>query len=160
MAYQKLLATTLIAVATVWGASASATVLDTVKQRGVLNCGTDNTAPGFGYLNTKTGKIEGLDADFCKAMAAAVLGDVTKVNFVVVTDKSRFNALQTGQVDVVFAHTTVKPVRESAIGIDFLPINFYDGTGVMVKAASGVKSVSEPSSQMIITTRCPSGVSK
>jgi general L-amino acid transport system substrate-binding protein len=97
--------------------------------------------------------MEGLDVDFCRAMAAAILGDASKVNFVVVTDKSRFNALQTGQVDVVFAHTTVKPVRESAIGIDFLPINFYDGTGVMVKASAGVKSVSELDGATICTTQ-------
>ena len=139
--------------ASLWASGASATVLDTVKQRGVLNCGTDNTAPGFGYLNTKSGKMEGLDADFCRAMAAAVLGDASKVNFVVVTDKSRFNALQTGQADVVFAHTTIKPVRESAIGIDFLPINFYDGTGMMVKSASGVKSVAELDGATICTTQ-------
>lgn len=132
---------------------ASATVLDDVKQRGVLNCGTDNTAPGFGYLNTKTGKMEGLDVDFCRAMAAAVLGDAAKVKYVTVTDKSRFNALQTAQVDVVFAHTTVKPVRESAIGVDFLPIIFYDGTGLMVKAASGLKSFSEFDGATICTTQ-------
>ncbi|GGF50246.1 amino acid ABC transporter substrate-binding protein [Aliidongia dinghuensis] len=136
-----------------WTSTASATVLDTVKQRGALNCGTDNTAPGFGYLNTKTGKMEGLDVDFCRAMAAAVFGDGSKVNFVIVTDKSRFNALQTGQVDVVFAHTTVKPVRESAIGIDFLPINFYDGTGIMVKASAGVKSVTDLEGATICTTQ-------
>lgn len=153
MACSKLLGAALAAAASLLVTGASATVLDAVKQRGVLNCGTDNTAPGFGYLNTKTGKIDGLDADFCRAMAAAVLGDAGKVNFVVVTDKSRFNALQTGQVDVVFAHTTVKPVRESAIGIDFLPINFYDGTGVMVKAASGVKSVAELDGAAICTTQ-------
>ncbi len=134
-------------------AAARAGVLDTVKQRGVLNCGTDNTAPGFGYLNTKTGQMEGLDVDFCKAMAAAVLGSPDKVKFVVVTDKSRFNALQTGQVDVVFAHTTVTPVRESAIGIEFLPINFYDGTGVMVKTPANVKSVNELAGATICTTQ-------
>jgi len=133
--------------------SASASVLDTVKQRGLLNCGTDNTAPGFGYLNTKTGQMEGLDVDFCKAVAAAVLGDASKVKFVIVTDKSRFNALQTNQVDVVFAHTTVKPARESAVGIDFLPINFYDGTGVMVKASAGIKSFKELDGATICTTQ-------
>ena len=133
--------------------AAHAGVLDTVKQRGTLNCGTDNTAPGFGYLNTKTGKMEGLDVDFCRAMAAAVLGSAEKVNFVVVTDKSRFNALQTGQADVVFAHTTVKPVRESAVGIDFLPINFYDGTGLMVKTSANVKSVDELAGATICTTQ-------
>jgi general L-amino acid transport system substrate-binding protein len=133
--------------------SAHASVLDNVKQRGVLNCGTDNTAPGFGYLNPKTGKMEGLDVDFCRATAAAVLGSSDKVHFVTVTDKSRFNALQTGQVDVVYAHTTVKPARESAIGIDFLPIYFYDGEGLMVKTASGVKSVNELSGATICTTQ-------
>ncbi len=96
------------------------------KQRGVLYCGTDNTAPGFGYLNTTTGQMEGLDVDFCKAVAAGVLGDASKVKFITVTDKSRFDAVLTGQVDVVFAHTTIKPARESSIAIDFLPINFYD----------------------------------
>ncbi|MEH3066089.1 MAG: amino acid ABC transporter substrate-binding protein [Methylobacterium radiotolerans] len=131
----------------------AASVFDTVKQRGTLNCGTDNTAPGFGYLNTKTGRLEGLDVDFCRAVAAAVLGDVDKVKFVTVTDKSRFNAVQTNQVDVVFAHTTVKPVRESAIGIDFLPINFYDGTGALVKAAAGIKSFNELDGAAICTTQ-------
>ncbi|MER9134350.1 transporter substrate-binding domain-containing protein [Mesorhizobium sp. M0768] len=133
--------------------SARASVLDDVKQRGVLNCGTDNTTPGFGYLNPKTTKMEGLDVDLCRAMAAAVLGSPDKVNFVIVTDKSRFNAVQTGQVDVVFAHTTVYPVRESAIAIDFLPIYFLDGGGFMVKAASGVKTVNDLSGATICTTQ-------
>jgi len=68
-------------------------VLDTVKQRGVLNCGTDNTALGFGYLNTTTDQMEGLDVDFCKAVAAGVLGDASKVKFITVTDKSRFDSV-------------------------------------------------------------------
>lgn len=132
--------------------SASASVLDTVKQRGVLNCGTDNSTPGFGYLNTKTGEMEGLDVDLCHAVAAAVLGDAKKVKFVVVTDKSRFNAVQTNQVDVVFAHTTVKPGRESAITVDFLPIYFYDGNGVMVKGTK-IKSLKELNGGTICTTQ-------
>lgn len=135
------------------GTAASASVLDTVKQRGTLHCGTDNTAPGFGYLNTKTGQMEGLDVDFCKAVAAAVLGDASKVKFVTVTDKSRFDAVITGQVDVVFAHTTLKPARESAIAVDFLPINFYDGTGIMVKADSGVKEFADLDGATICTTQ-------
>jgi general L-amino acid transport system substrate-binding protein len=134
-------------------APASASVLDTVKQRGTLNCGTDNTAPGFGYLNTTTGQMEGLDVDFCKAVAAAVLGDASKVKFVTVTDKSRFDAVLTNQVDVVFAHTTVKPARESAIKIDFLPINFYDGMGVMVKKDAGVAKFDELDGATFCTTQ-------
>lgn len=132
---------------------ASASVLDTVKQRGTLNCGTDNTAPGFGYLNTTTGQMEGLDVDFCKAVAAAVLGDASKVKFVTVTDKSRFDAVLTNQVDVVFAHTTIKPARESSIAIDFLPINFYDGTGIMVKTDSGVAKFDDLDGATICTTQ-------
>jgi general L-amino acid transport system substrate-binding protein len=141
-----------------WSAPAkAASVLDTIKHRGVLNCGTDNTAPGFGYLNPKTGKMEGMDIDMCRATAAAVLGDPSKVNFVTVTDKSRFSAVQTGQVDVVYAHTTVNPSRESAVGIDFLPIYFYDGTGVMVKTSEGVKSVADLSGATLCTTQGSDG---
>ncbi|MCP8896585.1 transporter substrate-binding domain-containing protein [Shinella daejeonensis] len=132
---------------------ASASVLDTVKQRGTLNCGTDNTAPGFGYLNTTTGQLEGLDVDFCKAVAAAVLGDASKVKFVTVTDKSRFDAVLTNQVDVVFAHTTLMPARESSIAVDFLPINFYDGTGIMVKTDSGVETLDDLDGATFCTTQ-------
>jgi len=153
MSIKRFLAAGFLISAALWSSSASSSVIEIVKKRGALNCGTDNTAPGFGYLNTKSGKLEGLDIDFCRAMAAAVLGDANKVNYVIVTDKSRFNVLQTGQVDVVFAHTTVKPVRESAVGIDFLPINFYDGTGVMLKTSLGVKNLSELDGATICTTQ-------
>ncbi|TXM96861.1 transporter substrate-binding domain-containing protein [Methylobacterium sp. WL64] len=153
MSIKQFLAAGFLILAALWSSSASSSVIEIVKKRGALNCGTDNTAPGFGYLNTKSGKLEGLDIDFCRAMAAAVLGDANKVNYVIVTDKSRFNVLQTGQVDVVFAHTTVKPVRESAVGIDFLPINFYDGTGVMLKTSLGVKNLSELDGATICTTQ-------
>ncbi|MBP0622338.1 transporter substrate-binding domain-containing protein [Cupriavidus consociatus] len=146
-----LLAAALVAVVTT-PAHAGTSLLDTVKQRGVLNCGTDNSTPGFGYLNTKTGQLEGIDVDLCRAVAAAVLGDAKKVKFIVVTDKSRFNAVQTNQVDVVFAHTTVKPGRESAITVDFLPIYFYDGNGVMVKGDK-IKSVKELNGATICTTQ-------
>jgi general L-amino acid transport system substrate-binding protein len=133
-------------------ASAGAT-LDAVTRRDVLNCGTDNTNPGFGYLNTRTGHMEGLDVDFCRAAAAAVLGDSRKVNFIIVTDKNRFTALQTHQVDVVFAHTTIEPERESAVGVDFLPINFYDGTGIMVKESSSVTRLNELNGATLCTTQ-------
>lgn len=127
-------------------------VLDKVKERGILHCGTDNAAPGFGFLNTQTGEMEGLEVDLCRSVAAAVLGDATKIKFVVVTDKSRFSAVQTNQVDVVFARTTIKPGRESAITVDFLPIYFYDGTGVMVKD-NVVSSVEELEGATLCTTQ-------
>jgi general L-amino acid transport system substrate-binding protein len=133
--------------------AARGATLEAVLQRGVLNCGTDNTNPGFGYLNTRTGQMEGLDVDFCRAAAAAILGDSKKVNFIIVTDKSRFTALQTHQVDVVFAHTTIQPERESAVGVDFLPINFYDGTGIMVKVSSGVTKFEQLAGATLCTTQ-------
>src|SRR5260370_12423616 len=128
--------------------------LSTVVNRGSLLCGTDNATPGFGYLNTKTGKMEGMDVDLCKATAAAVLGDPNKVQYVIVTDRSRFNALRTGQADVVFAHSTVTPTRESAaLSISFLPTNFYDGTGVLVKSALKVKHISDLNGATFCTTQ-------
>lgn len=135
------------------GTAEAQSVLDKVIERGTLNCGTDNTSPGFGYLNTTTGAMEGFDVDQCRAVAAAVLGDAEKVNFVVVTDKSRFTAVQTGQVDVVFAHTTILPARESAITVDFLPITFWDGAGAMVKTDLGVGSFDELDGAVLCTTQ-------
>jgi general L-amino acid transport system substrate-binding protein len=128
--------------------------LQTVTQRGTLLCGTDNTTPGFGYLNTKTGKMEGMDVDLCKAVAAAVLGDASKVQYVIVTDRSRFSALRTGQADVIFAHSTITPTREtSALSVAFLPTNFYDGTGVLVKTALKVKHISDLNGATLCTTQ-------
>ncbi|TIQ34091.1 MAG: transporter substrate-binding domain-containing protein [Mesorhizobium sp.] len=133
--------------------AARASVLDDVKQRGVLNCATSDGNPGFAYLNPKTSKLEGLDIDLCRAMAAAVLGSPDKVNFVIVTGKSRFSAVTTGQADVGFISTTVYPVRESAIAVDFLPIYFYDAGGFMVKSSTGVEKVKDLAGGTICTTQ-------
>lgn len=149
----KILAATSIVALAFCAGVAHADILDDVLERGELACGTDNTAPGFGYLNTTTGEMEGLDVDYCRAVAAAVLGDAAKVKFVNVTDKSRFTAVQTGQVDVVFAHTTLTPTRESAIDVDFLPINFWDGTAPMVLADLGVTSIDELDGANLCTTQ-------
>ncbi|MEM5343400.1 transporter substrate-binding domain-containing protein [Paraburkholderia azotifigens] len=127
--------------------------LETVKQRGTLLCGTDNTTPGLGYLNTKTSKMEGMDVDMCRAVAAAVLGDASKVQFVIVTDKSRFNALRTGQADVVFAHTTVNATRASAVGVTFLPATFFDGNGILVKSSLKAKHIGDLNGATICTTQ-------
>ncbi|NYT61004.1 amino acid ABC transporter substrate-binding protein [Alcaligenaceae bacterium] len=133
--------------------SAQTSKLDTVIKRGELICGTDNTKPGFGYMNPKTGKLEGFDADYCRAVAAGVLGDSTKVKMVALTDKNRFNALQNGEVDVVFFHTTITATRATVVGAAFLPVNFYDGTGVLVKKADKIKSISDLDGGTICTTQ-------
>jgi general L-amino acid transport system substrate-binding protein len=135
------------------GAAQAQGKLDAVKKRGELICGTDNTKPGFGYLNPKTGKLEGFDVDYCHAMAAAVLGDASKVRMITLTDKNRFNALQNGEVDVVFFHTTVTATRASVVGADFLPVNFYDGTGVLVKKADKIAHISDLNGGTICTTQ-------
>ena len=127
--------------------------LDTVVKRGELICGTDNTKPGFGYLNPKTGQLDGFDADYCRAIAAAVLGDATKVRMIALTDKNRFNALQNGEVDVVFFHTTVTATRSTVVGASYLPVNFYDGTGVLVKKADKISSIDDLNGGTICTTQ-------
>lgn len=115
--------------------------LDVVKQRGKLICGVNGGAPGFGFIDEKTGDYVGFDVDFCRAVAAALFDDPNKVDFVPLNAKVRFNAIQTGKVDVVFRNTTITTSRDSQLGVDFLPVNFYDGQGVMVKKSLGVKSV-------------------
>ena len=88
-----------------WPASAHAGTLDTVKQRGALNCGANGQLPGFGLPDAQ-GNWTGLDVDFCRAIAAAIFNDASKVKFVALTAKDRFTALQTGDVDVLVRNTT------------------------------------------------------
>jgi general L-amino acid transport system substrate-binding protein len=85
--------------------------------------------------------MRGLDADGCRIVAAAVLGDASKVRFINTTATNRFTALQSGEVDMLVRNTTWTLGREAALGLEFASINFYDGTGFMVKTASGVNSV-------------------
>ncbi|MBV2181878.1 MAG: transporter substrate-binding domain-containing protein [Castellaniella sp.] len=134
-------------------ALAQDSTLQTVIKRGQLICGSDNTKPGFGYMNPKTGKLEGFDVDYCHAVAAAVLGDASKVKILTLTDKNRFNAVQNGEADVVFFHTTVTTTRATAVGAAFLPVSFYDGTGVLVKKADQIKSINDLNGGTICTTQ-------
>jgi general L-amino acid transport system substrate-binding protein len=116
--------------------------LDTVKRRGRVICGVNNTLPGFGFLESN-GSYSGFDTDLCRAVAAGVLGDASKVDFVPLTAAARFTAIQSGEVDVVFRNTTVTSTRDASTGsgIDFLPITFYDGQAVMVKNSSPAKRI-------------------
>jgi general L-amino acid transport system substrate-binding protein len=116
--------------------------LDTVKERGKLICGVNNTLPGFGFVDSN-GNYSGMDVDFCKAVAAAVLGDAKKIEFVPLTAAARFTAVQSGQVDVVFRNTTYTSSRDGDVAMDFGPVYFYDGQGVMVKNDSPAKRIVE-----------------
>ncbi len=116
--------------------------LDAVRARGMLVCGVSTGIAGYSLADSQ-GVIRGLDADGCRQVAAAVLGDAQKVRFVPLTTTNRFTALQSGEVDALFRNTTWTLAREGNLGLGFAAVNYYDGTSFAVKAASGVKSVKE-----------------
>ena len=121
---------------------AQAQTLKTVKSRDVLNCGIGTGLAGFG-LTDANGVWRGMNIDFCHSLAAAVLGDATKVKFVSLPSKDRFTALQSGESDLVSATTTWTMTRDVQLGLNFRPIFYYDGQGFMVKKATGIKSAKE-----------------
>jgi general L-amino acid transport system substrate-binding protein len=128
-----------------WGlaaSSASAQTLNAVKQRGTLNCGANGTLAGFGLPDAQ-GRWTGLDVDFCKAIAAAIFNDTSKVKFVPLTAKDRFTALQSGEVDVLARNTTWTSSRDTALGLNFTGINYYDGQGFMVRKSLKLNSALE-----------------
>jgi len=120
-------------------------ILDEVRSRGYLICGVNGQVPGFSFLDPDTGDMSGFDADFCRALAAAIFGEATEDNieFVPLTANERFTALQTRQVDVLFRNTTWTLQRDGEFGIDFGPTIYYDGQGLQVKADLGVSSIDE-----------------
>lgn len=106
-------------------------LLADVQARGELNCGTRDALPGFAVL-TDAGDHVGFDSDFCRVIAAAVLGDAEAVNHVDLETADRFTALQSGQIDVLVRNTTHTAGRDGNEGATFLTVNFYDGQGMMV----------------------------
>ena len=121
---------------------ASAQTLKTVKDRGVLNCGANGMLGGFGMPDAQ-GNWTGLDVDVCRAVAAAVLGDATKVKFFPLTAKDRFTALQSGEVDLLVRNTTWTSSRDTTLGLNFTGIDYYDGQGFMVRKNLKVNSALE-----------------
>ncbi|MGE3067026.1 MAG: amino acid ABC transporter substrate-binding protein [Hyphomicrobiaceae bacterium] len=138
-----ILATSVAAAAAVLtaGAAQAAETLKSVKDRGVLICGVGDR-PGFSALNSK-GEWEGMDVDTCKAVAAAVLGDKSKVQFVKTTNQTRFTVLQSGEIDVLTKNVTWTLSRDVDVGVDFVAPTFYDGQGIMVPKSLNVKSAKE-----------------
>jgi general L-amino acid transport system substrate-binding protein len=115
---------------------------DVVKARGLLICGVNTGLGGFAAPDSQ-GVWRGLDVDYCRAVAAAMFGDASKVRYVPTTAQNRFTALQSGEVDLLARNTTWTLSRDTSLGLDFGAINFYDGQGFMVKKALGVKSAKE-----------------
>lgn len=115
--------------------------LDAVMARGSLRCGVSTSAIGFAEPQDD-GSYNGFDADFCRAVAAAVLGDADAVEFVGTTAAERFNVLAAGEVDVLFRNTTWTQSRDTEIGGDFGPTTFFDGQQIMGKAEFGFTDAS------------------
>jgi len=118
------------------------TTLDAAKGRGQVLCGVAGDVPGFSLPDSQ-GVMKGLDADSCRAVTAAALGDVSKTKYIVTTTQNRFTALQSGEVDMLSRSTTWTLGREGNLGLEFAWVNYYDGTGFLVKKAAGVKSAKE-----------------
>ncbi len=116
--------------------------LDVVKERGFLKCGSNTGLAGFGLPND-AGVWEGIDVDVCRAVAAAVFGDASKVEYVPTTSKVRFTVLQSGEVDMLSRNTTWTLQRDVELGLEFVGVNYYDGQGFMVPASLGVSSATE-----------------
>ena len=118
--------------------------LATVKGRGSLVCGVDGKLPGFSFVGPD-GRYSGLDVEVCRAVAAAVLGDPSKVDFRDLNSSERFAALASGEVDLLSRNTTLTLSRDASggNGLSFAPTTFYDGQGVMVPVASGIKTLKD-----------------
>ncbi|MGX7742482.1 amino acid ABC transporter substrate-binding protein [Rhodopseudomonas parapalustris] len=122
--------------------SAGAQTLKTVKDRGMLSCGVSQGLPGFSAPDDK-GNWTGLDVDVCRAIAAAIFDDPSKVKFVPLSAKDRFTALQSGEIDVLSRNTTWTLSRDTSLGVNFTGISYYDGQGFMAKKALKVNSALE-----------------
>lgn len=125
--------------------------LSEVQERGQLVCGVNGGLPGMSVLNEETGIFEGMDGDFCRAVAAAALGDADAVQFTTLTADQRATAIQGGEVDVIFRNTTHTLSRDAAWG-DFGPTIFYDGQGMMVRAELGISTLEELAGATICVT--------
>lgn len=121
------------------GTAQAGPTLDAVKARGVLKCGVAGDAPGFSAPDSK-GQMAGLDASVCRAVAAAVLGDGSKVQFVPTNTQTRFPTLQSGEIDVLSRTATMTFTRDTSLGLLFGPPVFYDGQGLMVAKKLNVTS--------------------
>ncbi|MFQ5948339.1 MAG: amino acid ABC transporter substrate-binding protein [Acidimicrobiia bacterium] len=123
--------------------------LQQVIDRGTLSCGVNDTVTGFGFVEAD-GSFSGFDVEFCRVVAAAVLGDANAVEFTPLTTAQRFTSLQAGEIDVLIRNTTWTASRDGTEGATFLHTTFYDGQGMMVRSDSGFTTMED----MTNTTIC------
>ena len=128
-----------------WGGAAMAqtpSTLDAVKAKGYVQCGVNVGLAGFSQPDSK-GAWKGLDVDLCRAVAAAVFGDASKVRYTPTTAQQRFTALQSGEVDILSRNTTWTVTRDTSLGLNFVGVNYYDGQGFMVPKKLNVTSAKQ-----------------
>jgi len=121
--------------------AAGAGTLDTVKSRGELVCGTSPGVPGFSMPDSQ-GRWSGLDVDLCRAVAAAIFNDPSKVRYIPLNPKDRFSTLQSGEIDVLSRQTTWTLSRDTS-GMHFSPVTYYDGQALMVRKSLNIKAAKE-----------------
>jgi general L-amino acid transport system substrate-binding protein len=130
--------------------AASGDTLANVKKKGYVQCGVNDGLPGFSSPNAK-GAWEGMDVDVCRAVAAAVFADASKVKYIPLGGKERFTALQSGEVDILSRNTTWTMTRDATLGLKSTATTYYDGQGFMVNKSLGVKSAKELDGATICT---------
>lgn len=116
--------------------------IQTIISRGKLICGVNQSLPGFGNVDS-AGKFSGFDVDFCKAIAAAIFDNPDAVEYRPLTAQERFTALQTGEIDVLIRNSTFTLSRDGALGLEWMPVTFYDGQGMMVRKDSGIETLQD-----------------
>lgn len=124
------------------GVAEAGTTLDSIVKKGFVQCGISDGLPGFSYADEK-GNYLGLDVDVCRAVAAALFGDASKVRYSPLTAKERFTALQSGEVDVLSRNTTWTSSRDAGLGLNFTGVNYYDGQGFLVNRKLDVQSAKQ-----------------
>ncbi len=134
----KKLAASLVTLACISGI-ASADTLGAVQKNGHLKCGVTTGLAGFSAADEK-GVWNGIDVDICRGVAAAVLGDASKVKYTPLTAKERFTALQSGEIDMLSRNTTWTLTRDASLGLNFAGVNYYDGQGFLVSKDLGIDS--------------------
>lgn len=145
-----LAASSLVACSSGTSSSGSNSRLQTVLGRGQLKCGISGELPGFSFLDSQ-GKYSGLDVDICRAIAAALFDKPDAVEYRPLNAKERFTALQTGEIDVLSRNTTWTLSRDTGTKLEFAPVVFYDGQGMMVRQTSGIKSLKDFAGKAICT---------
>jgi general L-amino acid transport system substrate-binding protein len=122
----------------------SGSLLDAVKARGMLKCGVNPSVPGFGFLDTADNTFKGFDPDFCRALAAALFGDASKIEFIpIAAAADRFPKLVAGEIDVLIRNTTFTAGRDTKEGADFAPTTYYDASTLMVRTADGLTKLED-----------------